>query len=332
MMKAAVLEGINQNFIIKEVPKPQLKTGEALVKIKAAALNHRDNWISKGKYAGLKFPIILGSDGCGIVYEVFDKEHQDLVGQEVVINPGTNWGVDDSFQSTDFKILGLPEDGTFSEYVKVNIVSIYPKPKHLSFEEAAAFPLAGLTSYRALFTKAKATKKDTVLIVGVGGGSATFALLWAINLGAEVYVTSSSEEKIQKAIKIGAKGGVNYTKQGWDTALKELSGGIDVIIDSAIGDGFAKHFNYINAGGRIVFFGATAGDLPSLNARIIFWKQIQILGTTMGTSKDFEEMLSFINNNKIVPIIDQTFHLNDIDKALQRMDASNQFGKIILTP
>ncbi|OAQ39151.1 alcohol dehydrogenase [Pedobacter psychrophilus] len=330
-MKAAVLEGINQKFVIKEVPKPTLIQSEVLVKIKAAALNHRDNWITKGKYAGLKFPIILGSDGSGIVEKVFDKENQHLVGQEVVINPGTNWGDNESFQSTDFKILGLPEDGTFAEYVKVNAENVYPKPNHLSFAEAAAFPLAGLTSYRALFSKARATKKDTVLIVGVGGGSATFALLWAINLGADVYVTSSSDEKIQKAIKLGAKGGVNYTKQDWDSDLKELSGGIDVIIDSAIGDGFAKHFSYINAGGRIVFFGATAGDLPPLNARAIFWKQIQIIGTTMGTSKDFEEMLTFINSNKIVPIIDQTFSLNDIDKAIQRMDAFNQFGKIILT-
>ncbi|MBC7654890.1 MAG: zinc-binding dehydrogenase [Oligoflexus sp.] len=331
-MKAAVLEGINQKFILKEVSKPQLKSGEALIQVKAAALNHRDNWITKGKYAGLKFPIILGSDGSGIVEEVFDKEHQGLVGQEVVINPGANWGNNESFQSPDFKILGLPEDGTFAEYVKVKVESIYPKPTHLSFEEAAAFPLAGLTSYRALFTKAKATKKDTILIVGVGGGAATFALLWAINLGADVYVTSSSEEKIQQAIKIGAKGGVNYTINDWDKDLKERSGGIDVIIDSAIGNGFEKHFTYINAGGRIVFFGATAGDLPALNARIIFWKQIQILGTTMGTNKDFEDMLSFINRYKIVPIIDQTFYLTDIDKAIQKMEASNQFGKIVLTP
>ncbi len=330
-MRAAILEGINQNFIIKEVPKPQLNLGEVLIKIKAAALNHRDNWITKGKYAGLKFPIILGSDGSGIVEEVFDREHQNLVGQEVVINPGTHWGDNESFQSSDFKILGLPEDGTFAEYVKVKVESIYPKPKHLNFEEAASFPLAGLTSYRALFTKAKTTSKDKVLIVGVGGGAATFALLWAINIGANVYVSSSSEEKINHAIKLGAKGGVNYTKQGWDIELKELSGGIDVIIDSAVGDGFAKHFNYINAGGRIVFFGATAGDLPALNARVIFWKQIQILGTTMGTSKDFEEMLAFINTYKIVPIIDQIFHINDIDMAIQRMNASNQFGKIILT-
>ena len=331
-MTAAVLEGINQEFIIKEVSKPQLKSGEVLVKIKAAALNHRDNWITKGKYAGLKFPIILGSDGSGIVEEVFDKEHQDLIGKEVVINPGTSWGDHESFQSSEFKILGLPDDGTFAEYVKVKAESIYPKPNHLTFEEAAAFPLAGLTSYRALFTKAKATKKDIVLIVGVGGGAATFALLWAIKLGADVYVTSSSEEKIQQAIKIGAKGGVNYTKNDWDKDLKELSGGIDIIIDSAIGDGFAKHLNYINAGGRIVFFGATAGNLPELDARIIFWKQIQIIGTTMGTNKDFEDMLSFINLNKIVPIIDQTFRLTDIDKAIQKMNASNQFGKIILTP
>jgi zinc-binding alcohol dehydrogenase/oxidoreductase len=332
MMKAVVLEGINQNFTIKDVPKPKLNSGEALIKIKAAALNHRDNWIKKGKYAGLKFPIILGSDGSGVVEEVFDKENQDLIGQEVVINPGSNWGDDESFQSPDFKILGLPEDGTFAEYVNVKVNSVYSKPAHLSFEEAAAFPLAGLTSFRALFTKAKTTKKDKILIVGIGGGAATFALLWSINLGAEVYVTSSSQEKIEQAIKLGAKDGVNYTKDGWDKDLKELSGGIDVIIDSAIGEGFANHLNYINAGGRIVFFGATAGDIPPLNARIIFWKQIQILGTTMGTKTDFENMLSYIDDNKTVPILDQIFSFDKANDAFKRMEASNQFGKIILTP
>nr|MBC7611470.1 zinc-binding dehydrogenase [Pseudopedobacter sp.] len=329
-MQALVLEGINQKFQLNEVEKPILKSGEVLVKIKAAALNRRDYWITKGQYAGLKFPIILGSDGSGIVSEVFDKTDEHWLNQEVVINPGSNWGENSNFQSTDFKILGLPEDGTFAEYVKVKVKNLFQKPSHLSFHEAAAFPLAGITAYRALFTKAQLQRSDKVLIVGVGGGAATFALQWALAFGCKVYVTSSSDKKIKNAMNLGAKGGVNYTSENWDQELKNLSGGIDVIIDSAVGEGFAKHLTYINAGGRIVFFGATAGDMPLLNSRIVFWKQLQILGTTMGTAEEFKAMHQFITNHNIVPIIDEVFPFEKANEAIALMENSGQFGKIVL--
>ena len=329
-MKALVLEGVHEPLKIKEVPQPVLKVGEALVKIKAAAFNRRDYWISQGKYAGLKFPIILGSDGAGIVAEVFDDADKHWLNKEVVINPANNWGANPNFQGPDFKILGLPDDGTFAEYVKVKVNNLYAKPSHLNFKQAAAFPLAGLTAYRALFTKAKLTTNDTVLIAGIGGGAALFALQWATHFGAKVFVTSSSDEKIRLALELGAKGGVNYKEHNWEVKLKELAGGVDVVIDSAIGPGFAKHFTYVNAGARIVFFGATAGDMPELNARIIFWKQLQILGTTMGTTSEFEEMLQFIAAHKIVPVIEEVFSFKDANKAISLMDQSNQFGKIVL--
>ena len=329
-MKALVLEGIDGSLIIKDVPKPVLKTGEALVKIKAAAFNRRDYWISKGKYAGLKFPIVLGSDGSGTVAEVFDETEKHWLNKEVVINPGSQWGENPNFQSADFKILGLPEDGTFAEYVKVQTANLHLKPTHLDFKHAAAFPLAGLTAYRALFTKAKLAKSDVVLIAGVGGGAALFALQWALSFGAKVFVTSSSDEKIKKAIALGAAGGVNYKKEGWDLKLKELAGGIDVVIDSAVGPGFSKHLTYVNSGARLVFFGATAGDLPELNSRIIFWKQLQILGTTMGTAAEFKEMLEFISTHKIVPVVEDVFSYEDANEAISLMENSNQFGKIVL--
>ncbi|MEO5909809.1 MAG: zinc-binding dehydrogenase [Pelobium sp.] len=330
-MQALVLNGVDQPFQLKEVPKPVLKIGEVLVKIKAAAFNRRDYWITKGQYAGLKFPIILGSDGSGIVAEVFDKTEEHWINQEVVIHPGNNWGDNPNFQGAEFKILGLPDNGTFAEFVKVNVKNVHPKPAHLNFEQAAAFPLAGLTAYRALFTKAALQKSDKVLIVGVGGGAATFALQWALAFGADVYVTSSSEEKIKKAVELGAKGGVKYTTENWDQQLKELSNGIDVIIDSAVGEGFAKHLTYINAGGRIVFFGATAGNIPELNSRIIFWKQLQILGTTMGTDAEFKAMLHFISQHQIMPLIDQVFSFEEANEAISLMKNSSQFGKIVLT-
>lgn len=330
LMKALVLEGIQQKAQIKKVVKPTLQSGEALVRIKAAALNRRDYWIQQGKYAGLKFPIILGSDSSGIVEEVFDAADASWVGKEVVIHPGSYWGEHPNFQSANFKILGLPEDGTFAEYVKVDVKNLFIKPAHLTHQQAAAFPLAGLTAYRALFTKAQLKKEDTVLITGIGSGVATFALLFAVNFGCKVYVTSSSPEKIEKAIALGAKGGVNYKDADFDEELKSLSGGIDVVIDGAVGEGFAKHLTYVNPGARIVFFGATAGDMPALNARAIFWKQLQILGTTMGTTEEFKAMHQFICGHQIIPVISDVFKLEDGASAIALMANSSQFGKIVL--
>lgn len=329
-MKAIVLEAADKPLIWKDVEKPTLAPGEVLVKIKAAALNRRDYWISIGKYAGLKYPIILGSDGAGIVAEVGEGVDNTWLNKEVVINPGNNWGSNDEFQSKDFTILGLPHDGTFAEYVKTRAEYLHPKPTYLTWEQAASFPLSGLTAYRALFTKGKAKKGDTVLIVGVGGGAGTFALQWAVAAGCRVFVTSGTGEKIERARRLGASAGVNYKSQDWAEELKHLAGGFDVIIDSALGEGFAKLPDLCNPGARIVFFGGTAGDMPAINGRKIFWKQLQILGTTMGTSAEFTAMINFMTTNAIIPVIDEVCALANAEKAVRKMEHSSQFGKIVL--
>jgi zinc-binding alcohol dehydrogenase/oxidoreductase len=329
-MKAIVLEAADKPLVWKEVETPTLAPGEVLVKIKAAALNRRDYWITIGKYAGLKYPTILGSDGAGIVTEVGEGVDAGWLNKEVVIHPGSNWGDSEDFQGKDFKILGLPDDGTFAEYVKTRAEYLHPKPAYLNWQQAAAFPLAGVTAYRALFTKGKAKKGDTVLIVGVGGGAGTFALQWAVAAGCKVFVTSGTGEKIERARQLGALAGVNYKAQDWAEELKHLAGGFDVIIDSALGEGFAKLPDLCNPGARIVFFGGTAGDLPAINGRKIFWKQLQILGTTLGTATDFKAMLDFMQQHEIIPVIDEVFALADADKAVQKMGVSSQFGKIVL--
>lgn len=248
------------------------------------------------------------------------------------LNPSFDWGENEAHQGKDFNILGLPQNGTFAEYVKVPVAQLHEKPAHLDFVEAAALPLAGLTSWRALFSKAKLKKKERVLVVGIGSGVASFSLLWAVGAGAEVYVTSSKKEKIDKAIEMGAMAGALYTDADWAEQLKDMAeGGFDVIIDGALGDGFAKHLDLANPGCRIVFFGGTAsGDLPVLNARKIFWKQISILGTTMGSPKDFEAMLRFVNDHQIRPLIDSVHPLEDAEQAVRLMDEGSQFGKIVL--
>jgi zinc-binding alcohol dehydrogenase/oxidoreductase len=330
IMKANVLEAPDKPLIWKEVEKPTLAAGEALVQIKAAALNRRDYWITVGKYAGLKYPTILGSDGAGIVAEVGSEADTHWIGKEVIINPGYGWGDNPNFQSDDFKILGLPDDGTFAEYVKVQTQQLHSKPAHLSWEQAAALPLGGLTTYRALFTKGKAKEGDKVLITGVGGGTGTVALQFAVAAGCEAWVTSGNDGKIESGTKLGAAGGVNYKTADWAEQLQKLSGGFDVIIDSALGDGFAKLPDICNPGGRIVIFGGTAGNIPQLNGRKIFWRQLQIIGTMMGNPEDFKAMLDFVNEHQIVPVVDEVLQLADADKAIRKMEHSSQFGKIVL--
>lgn len=331
-MKAIVLREIGGTLNLEEVPAPEIGPDEALVALRAAGMNKRDWWIGKGQYAGLKFPIILGSDGSGIVKAVGSHLPESWIGQEVLIYPATHWGNSESYQSKDFKILGLPEDGCFAEFVKVKGEMLYPKPDHLDFAQAAAFPVAGLTAYRALFVRGAWKKGDKVLISGVGGGAGTFALQFAISTGAEVWVTSGSAEKLDKAKELGAAGGINYKEPNWAEKLVEQAGHFDVIIDSALGDGFADLVTTAAPGARIVFFGGTDGNIPAINGRPVFWKQISILGTTMGSPKDFEQMLSFIKSHHVVPVIAGSFPLNQAQEAMTHMDqGSTKFGKLVLT-
>lgn len=330
-MKALILEAADKPPVIKEIEKPALQPGETLVKLKAAALNRRDYWISIGKYANIKYPIVLGSDGAGTVIETGSEEDNEWLGKEVIINPGHGWGDNENFQSDDFKILGLPHNGTFAEYVKISVRNLVAKPSHLNWEQAAALPLAGLTAYRALFVKGHAQKTDTVLITGAGSGTGTFALQWAVAAGCRVFITSGSEEKIQKAIKLGAIAGVNYKSEGWAEKLQQLSGGFDVIIDSALGEGFTHLIDLCRPGGRIVIFGGTAGNIPPLNGRKIFWRQLQIIGTMMGSPADFNAMVDFAIKHQVIPVVDKVFPLGEGANAIASMEHSTQFGKIVLT-
>lgn len=330
-MKAMVLVGADKSLEYKEVDKPALGPGEVLVQVKAAALNRRDYWISIGKYAGIKYPTILGSDGAGVVVEVADDAGQEWIGKEVIINPGQNFGDHADYQGPEFKILGLPDDGTLAEYVKVKAEDIYAKPAHLTFEQAAALPLAGLTTYRALFTKGRAKAGNKVLVVGAGAGTGTYAVQFAVAAGCQVFVTSGTSEKIDRARQLGAAAGVNYKAQDWAEELKHLSGGFDVVIDSALGKDFAKIPDICNPGARIIFFGATAGGIPELNPRTIFMKQIQLMGTMMGSPDDFANMLKLVNEHQIVPVVDEVFPLAEAQKAVDKMGTSSQFGKLVIS-
>ena len=328
-MKALVLR--ENSFQIEEIEKPKIGKDEVLVKVKFAALNHRDQWIREGKYAGIVFPTILGSDGMGEVVQVENESLNSWIGKSVIINPNKNWGKNKNFQDlTNYQILGMPSQGTIAEYIAVNVSRLQLKPSYLSDEEAAAVPLAGLTAYNALFNKGAITPDMNVLISGVGGGVAQFAFQYALAVGAKVWVTSSKEEVLSKCMEMGAAGRANYHRPEAFKQIKKESGGIDLIIDSACGDGMNDVLSTLRPGGKFVFYGATAGIPSSLNLRNIFWKHLSILGTTMGSDDDFKNMIDFIEKKKVHPLIDKVYDFNEVVDAFDRMKAGFQFGKIVV--
>ncbi|MGD9603360.1 MAG: zinc-binding dehydrogenase [Gammaproteobacteria bacterium] len=332
-MRAVVLHEVGkpENVRVEEVPTPEPGAGEVRVRLEASALNRRDVWITVGAYPRIRLPSISGSDGAGIVDAVGAGVDPAMIGREVVLYPARDWGDDPRCGGANFRVLGMPDQGTFAEYICVPAGDVHAKPAHLSWVQAAAFPLAGLTAWRALVTHGEVQRGQKVLVTGIGGGAATCALLWAKFHGAEVYVTSSSEEKLAAAHGLGARGGVNYRTTGWEKTLREMSGGIDVVIDSAGGTVVNQALNTLNNGGRFVFFGATLGNPPEgLEMAKLFFRQVRIQGTTMGRPEEFAAMVEFINRHRVEPVIDQTFRFADAGSAYARMWASEQMGKLVL--
>ncbi len=294
-MRALCLRNSPYSFRIEEISKTPLQNNQVCVKMLAAALNHRDEWIRQGKYAKIMYPAILGSDGCGVIESVANNENRHLIGQRVIINPNINWGSNPKSQSGEYSILGMPTTGTLQEYINVPMDRLHYLPQHLTPEQVALF-----------------------------------ALQFAITIGARVFVTSGSEEKISKAIQLGAEGGINYKKQDWYKELLKISNGFDVIIDSAGGNDFNALLNVIKPGGTIVSYGATHGIIPDFDIRKVFWKQLRIQGSTMGSDEDFSAMLDFITVHQLVPVVDSIRSFADVVSAFDRMKESKQFGKLVL--
>lgn len=331
-MRALQITAVNE-FSVVDVPAPVPAAGEALVSLRAAALNHRDVWIKLGQYPGLEFPIRPGSDGAGVVSALGAGAEGSWLGREVIINPSFDWGPSERANGEQFTILGRPRAGTLAEQITVPVGQLAARPAHLSWHEAAALPLGALTAYRALFSRAQLRAGERVLITGIGGGVALFALQFAVAHGAEVWVTSSSTEKIARAAALGAKGGGDYTQAGWGKNLAaQVPGGLfDVIVDSAGGEGFEQLIDLAGPGARIVFFGATQGNPPVLPSRKIFWRQISLLGTTMGSPADWVAMVEFVGRHRIKPVLSEIFPLARAAEAFALMERGGQFGKIVVT-
>lgn len=316
---------------VTEVPIPVPAPGEVRVAIRAASVNHREMWIARGLYPGMNLPTTMGCDGAGVVEMLGEDVTGAAVGDEVVIYPGLDWGANRHAPQAAFGLLGMPHAGTIAEYVCVPAESLAPKPAHMTFEEAAATVLTGLTAWRALMFKGQLKAGETLLISGVGGGVATFGLAFAVALGAKVYVTAENEEVLARAIEMGALGGVLYTDPEWRKAIGKLTGGVDVVLDGAPAPSFANYVRAINPGARIVIYGSTAGDKFEITATGIFLKSASIVGSQVGDPQDFREMLAFVEQHQIKPVIERSFPLAEAREALLYLENEHTFGKVVVT-
>ena len=334
-MKAIRLHELGgpENLVYEDAPDPEPGSGEVVVKVRAAALNRRDVFVTRGMYPGAKqeaLPITLGSDGSGEVVARGEGAEGPDEGTEVVINPALHWGDDPAMPGKEYRILGLPDEGTFAQFVKVPGDHVFPKPSHLSHEEAAAIPLGALTAYRALVTRGRVQQGETVVVPGIGSGVATFVVQMAASLGARVFVTSGSEEKIEKAKELGAEGGVNYNNEDWSKELKGMAGGVDLSVDHVGGEAFDALVSLAAPGGRIVTFGATAGPKVTVVMPRIFLKHLTVLGTAMGTSEEFGAMLDLYAEHGLRPLVNETFPLEEATAAMGHMEEGAGIGKIVL--
>lgn len=305
---------------LEQVPDPEPGSNEVLIELRAAALNRRDLLVRSGLY-GFPLPLIPGSDGAGIRRDT---------GEEVIILPSLHWGPDEAAPGIAFEILGGPRDGTYAELIAIPAENVYPKPSWLSWEQAAALPLAGLTAFRALFVRGKLAPGETVLILGAGSGVSTLAVQLANLTGARVFVTSSDSAKVERAIDVGAMGGVLYTRPDWVEHVRDLAnGGFDLVLDS-VGSTWQDSLRAAREGGRVVVFGATGGGSTALDVRSFYFRQVSLLGTTMGSAADFEAFLRMAQASGLTPVVDSVWSLAEAEAAQQRLSRSVHFGKILL--
>ncbi|MBU8906836.1 zinc-binding dehydrogenase [Desertibacillus haloalkaliphilus] len=325
-MKAIVHESKTgmKGLSCREVKTPQPKRGEVRVSLKAAGLNHRDLFVLK-RHQPTDPPLIIGSDGAGVVDAVGEGVTDVKIGDEVVINPGLGWKETSDAPPKEFEILGLPDDGTFAEQVIIPAGNVVQKPEHLSWEEAGVLSLAALTAYRVLFTRARIQADMKVLIPGIGSGVATFLLQFAKAVGATVYVTSRSSEKCKMALELGADKAID-SHEDWDQAL--VGEKVDLLIECVGAATFDKSLQQVRPGGTVVTFGASAGDEVKLNLRQFFYGQFNLLGSTMGSAEEYQQMLEFINKHQIKPVVDHVYSLNDFQQAFERLESASQIGKI----
>jgi len=319
-------DGGPEVLVLEDAPDPVAEPGEVLVRLHASALNHLDLWIRKGLPSVPK-PRILGADGAGVVEALGDGVTGFDLGERVVLNPGIEAG------GGRIHVIGEHGDGTNAELIAVPATNVHPIPEGLAFEEAAAFPLVFETAYRMLVTRAGLREGEWVLAWGIGGGVPTAVLAIAKALGARVLITSSSEAKLERARELGADATVNHSTGDVKAAVQEATGGhgIDVVVETVGEATWATSLQVAAPGGRITVCGATTGPNPPAALHRIWWKQLSILGSTMGTGEDFAGAYELVASGRVRPVIDTVLPLEEIRAAHERLEAGEQLGKIVLS-
>ena len=304
----------------EKAPDPVPGMGQVLIELRAASLNHLDVWIRKGLPSVPK-PRILGADGAGVVVSGDGFEP----GDRVVINPGHDHG------DGRITVVGEHTDGTHAELIAVSREQVYPIPDTLDFEQAAAFPLVFETAYRMLATKAQLQEAEWVLVWGIGSGVSTATLAIAKALGARVAVTSSSADKLERARELGADATFNHDTDDVVAGVKELtSGGAHVVVDHVGEATWKRSLDAARAAGRVCVCGATTGPNPPANLHRIWWKQLTVFGSTMGSKEDFEAVYELVVSGRAEPVVDAVFPLAEAAAAHERLEAGDQLGKIVL--
>jgi NADPH:quinone reductase-like Zn-dependent oxidoreductase len=306
----------------EEAPDPSPGPGEVLLSVRAASLNHLDVWLRRGLPSVPK-PRILGADGAGVVAALGEGVDGVSVGDAVVLNPGLDDGK---------RIVGEHMDGTHAELIAVPAEYLHPVPEGMSFEDAAAFPLVFATAYRMLATRAGLREGEWVLVWGIGAGVATASLAIAKALGARVLATSTSNEKLERARELGADAVVR-TDADVVAAARELTNGagMDVVVEHIGEATWKSSLQSVRAGGRVTVCGATSGPNPPAMLHRVFWKQLSILGSTMGTREDFAAVYELVASGQARPVIDRVYPIAEVAAAHERLESGDQLGKIVLT-
>lgn len=339
-MKALTIDGYGlEHVAVREVPDPQPAPGEVTVRVRAAALNRLDLWTLSGALKiPHEFPHVLGADGAGVVESVGDGVTGIKPGAEVMINPAASCGrcefcrAGEQSMCTTLRMLGEHMPGTFAELVSVKASNVFPFPEGFTFSQAAALGTTFITAYRMLFTRGRMSPGEWVLVTGIGGGLGVSLFQMARPLAGKVFVTSSSEDKLERARAMGADGTVNYREEDVGKAIRNATGkrGVDLVVDSAAGDSLEPSLRALRKGGRLVNAGATAGPKVEVDMRRVFWNQLEIIGSTMGSDADVSDMLRLVAGSGVEPVIDRAYPLGDGVKALERLDEPDLFGKVAL--
>ena len=308
----------------EDVADPSPGPGEVLVELRTASLNHLDVWVRKGLPSAPK-PHILGADGAGVVAELGDGVDGFSVGDRVVINPGLEHGA-------TISVVGEHSDGTQCELIAIAAEQVFPLDERLSFEEAAAFPLVYETAYRMLVARARAVEGEWALIWGIGGGVATAAFEICRALGVHTIVTSGSDWKLEQAREWGADIAVNHADGDVVAAVKEATGkGVHVVVETVGEATWARSLAAVRPAGRVVVCGATSGPNPPAQLHRFWWKQLDVLGSTMGTREDFLGVYDLVRDGRARVHVDRVFPLSEIRAAHERLEAGEQLGKIVLS-